>query len=327
MKNLKQLVCPLAVPLFDGCVGGYFKLSSRLFQESQRAEKPLVVIIPSYNNARYYKRNLDSVLNQRYKNFRVIYVDDQSPDGTGELVEAYLKQQSRNFQDINSYISRVQLIKNTQRKGALANQYDAIHSCKDEEVIVTLDGDDWFAHRDVLARINREYQEHDAWLTYGNYITFPWARSGICAPISCAVHAAKAYRKSVWVTSHTRTYYAWLFKKINKEDLQENGAFLDVSCDIALMLPMLEMAGANHIRFIPEVTYIYNVASPLNDYKLHVLEQHRIESLLRSKDSYAQIRIYKKESFLKQSVGQKHCCSNDLATSSKNKKIENMLSL
>lgn len=319
MRGLKQLICPIAAPLFDICVGGFFKVRSMMITASQRAEKPLVVIIPSYNNARYYKRNLDSVFNQRYKNFRVIYIDDYSPDGTAELVETYIKQHCQNFyvsgsnqqevhsqgpnlQDIHaqdfyrgvrpidSYSSRVQLIKNSERKGALANQYEAIHLCKDDEVIITLDGDDWFAHRDVLARINREYQEHDAWLTYGNYISFPWARNGICAPIDQAVHVTRAYRKAPWVTSHTRTYYAWLFKKIKKEDVQENGDFLGVSCDIALMLPMLEMAGADHIRFIPDITYIYNVATPLNDYKLRVQEQHRIDDMLRAQQPYEQIK-------------------------------------
>lgn len=294
MKNIKQLICPIVVPLFDSCVGGYFKLRSIAVKEPQRAEKSLVVVIPSYNNARYYKRNLDSVLSQRYKNFRVIYIDDQSPDGTGELVEVYLKQHSLG---VHSLISRVQLIKNTQRKGALGNLYDAIHSCKDEEVIVTLDGDDWFAHHDVLARINREYQEHDAWLTYGNYISFPWVRFGICAPIMPNVHSMSSYRRTPWVTSHTRTFYSWLFKKIKKEDMQENGAFLGVTWDMAFMFPMLEMAGAVHVRFIPEVTYIYNVATPLNDYKLRVFEQHRLEKALRSKQPYAPIKTYKEENF------------------------------
>jgi glycosyltransferase involved in cell wall biosynthesis len=278
----KQRLCRVAVPIFDGCVGGYFKLRSKVYKELQRAEKPLVVIIPSYNNAQYYKRNLDSVLNQRYHNFRVLYVDDLSPDGTGTLVEAHLKKHPQG--------DRVQLIKNTQRKGALGNLYDAIHSCRDEEVVITLDGDDWFAHPDVLARINREYQEHDAWLTYGNYISFPWARAGICAPLAAKINDARSYRHAPWVTSHTRTFYAWLFKRIQQEDLQEKGIFLGVTWDMAFMFPMLEMAGKEHLRFIPEVTYVYNVATPLNDYKLRVLEQHRLECFLRSKPSYAQIK-------------------------------------
>jgi len=285
MMIFRKILCLFAVLIFEVFVGGYFKVQSLLYKEPQRIEKPLVVIIPSYNNASYYKRNLDSVFSQRYQNYRVIYMDDVSLDGTGDLVEAYLKQHAEG--------NRVQLIKNIQHKGPLGNQYDAIHSCKDEEVVVTLDGDDWFAHRDVLARINREYQEHDAWLTYGNYISFPWMRSSVCASIDPAVHAARSYRTAPWVTSHIRTYYAWLFKQIKKEDLQENGAFWGMSGDIALMLPMLEMAGKEHIRFIPDILYIYNVETPLNEYKLRAIEQHRIEQLLRSKEQYAPIKTPK----------------------------------
>ena len=57
-----------------------------------------VFIITSYNNAAYYKKNIDSVLTQAYSGpFRVIYVDDHSEDKTGDLVESYVKSLSRDF--------------------------------------------------------------------------------------------------------------------------------------------------------------------------------------------------------------------------------------
>ena len=109
-------------------------------------EKNMVVVIPSYNNSRYYKANLDSVLSQKYTNFRAIYIDDCSPDGTGDLVEEYIKQHDTH--------NRITLIKNSTRQGAMANLYHAIHSCDDNDIILTLDGDDWFAHKKVLSKIN-----------------------------------------------------------------------------------------------------------------------------------------------------------------------------
>ncbi len=48
-------------------------------------EKPFVFIIASYNNSEWYKNNLDSVFAQDYENYRIIYIDDASPDGTGHL--------------------------------------------------------------------------------------------------------------------------------------------------------------------------------------------------------------------------------------------------
>ncbi len=79
---------------------------------------PIVVVIPSYNNKDWYKRNLDSVFNQKYHNYRVIYLDDASPDGTGPLVKGYIKEKKQNH--------RVKFIQNEKRVGALANTYRSL---------------------------------------------------------------------------------------------------------------------------------------------------------------------------------------------------------
>jgi len=47
------------------------------------------IILPTYNRAHTLRRSLESVLNQTYKNFEVILVDDGSTDNTKELVESY----------------------------------------------------------------------------------------------------------------------------------------------------------------------------------------------------------------------------------------------
>ena len=59
---------------------------------AQYEEKKFVIVVPSYNNSRYYERNMRSVLSQNYAHFRVMYIDDCSPDGTGDLVENFIEQ-------------------------------------------------------------------------------------------------------------------------------------------------------------------------------------------------------------------------------------------
>lgn len=38
-----------------------------------------------------YLRNLDSIFQQDYQNYHLIYFDDNSDDGTGEFVEKYME--------------------------------------------------------------------------------------------------------------------------------------------------------------------------------------------------------------------------------------------
>jgi hypothetical protein len=178
------------------------------------------------------------------------------------------------------------LIGNKERKGALYNLYTAIHACDDHAIVLTLDGDDWFKGSDVLRTINRTYDDPYVWLTYGQFETFPGNALGQCHPMPEYIVASQSYRKQEWFTSHLRTFYAGLFKKIKTEDLlDEDGSFYQVTWDQAFMFPMLEMAHGN-IRFIDKILYVYNQVNPLNDFKQHLRKQLHCERCIRRKTVY-----------------------------------------
>lgn len=249
-------------------------LSSALHAET---EKPIVVIVPSYNNAQWCTWNVGSVIKQAYKNFTVLYVDDCSSDGTADLVEQFVHQ--HNFQD------RFTLVRNRTRKGALHNLYDAIHTCPDDAIIVLVDGDDALARPDVLKIINAAYASDDVWLTYGQYVFYPECVLGCCQQIPENVVRTNSFRTLTNIYSHLRTFYAGLFKRIKKEDLMHEGAFFQMTWDTAMMLPMLEMAG-ERFKFIAEPIYLYNTTNPLSDFRIDRTLQVQLEKLICSKNPY-----------------------------------------
>jgi len=243
-------------------------------------EKPLVVIIPSFNNSQWYQKNLDSIFMQHYTNFRVIYIDDCSEDNTYELVKNYAATHPHTF--------NVQIIKNNARCGALANLYYAIHSCKDDEIIITVDGDDWLIHPDVFKMLNMIYQNPDIFLTYGQWASYCTARLGICRPLPDDVIQQNSYRNYPFVTSHLCTFYAGLFKKIKQEDLMYNGEFLKAAWDVAFMFPLLEMAAGRH-HCITDIIYMYNDANPINDYKVRLALLQQNEYIVRTRKKYEKL--------------------------------------
>ncbi len=290
---MKKLYILLIIPLILGSFLAGKQLKKRLIkikmeEESivdsemnheylKREEKPFVVIIPSYNNVKWYKKNIQSVLDQKYSNYRVIYIDDSSKDGTYEAVNQYLKE--------NDIDNRVTLIHNEKNNGALSNLYSSIHSCKDNEIIVTLDGDDWLAHEFVLKRLNDYYYDKNVWLTYGQYLDYPSLEWGMCLPINGHIEKKYGIRKHPWVTSHLRTFYAGLFKKIKIEDFFYKNKFMDMSWDYAFMIPMLEMADKHRV-FVKDVLYIYNRLNPISDDKKNIQLQIESASYVRNKKPY-----------------------------------------
>lgn len=237
-----------------------------------------VVVIPSYNNEKWCEKNLKSVLDQSYPHWSIYYVNDCSTDKTGDLVNAFVRD--------NGIKSRCTVVHNKERRNALANTYNAIHTINGKKVVIILDGDDWFAHVRVLETIAAQYADKNVWMTYGNYKQEPFRSGSCCKPFSPIVAENRSFRSERWIYGPIRTFYAKLFQLIKKEDLMWQGNFFKMTGDVAFMFPLLEMASKGHIRYIPEVMYIYNVANPINDHRLDVSYQVYLEKRIRERPVY-----------------------------------------
>jgi len=240
----------------------------------------ITVVIPSYNNSKWYKKNLDSIFMQQYENFNIIYLDDASTDNTGDLVYEYVKERHQE--------NRVKIIKNQQRVYSLANIYAAVHMCADSDIIATCDGDDWWCNQYVLQTLNKIYQYSNVWVTYGKAILVP-GNDLINNAVRRKVIHSNSFRVSPWEYSGLRTFYAWLFKQIKFEDFLYEGKFIESHCDGTYFLPLLEMAGRKQ-QFISDVFYAANRATGINNYAIKKELQEKMANYIKAKKPYRPIR-------------------------------------
>lgn len=220
------------------------------------------VVIPSYNNEQYCIRNLESIVNQDYPHWKAIYINDLSSDRTGNIVEEYVIK--RNLRH------KIEIVHNWERKGMLANIYNAVRRAKKNWVVVTVDGDDSLRGNDVFSYLAGIYQNPDVWMTYGNWESEPKGRLPSDNEfIPDHIRLSNAFRTYKFCTTQLRTFYAGLFKKIKKSDLQSKGKFLMAAGDVAFMIPLLELCSRGHFHFIEKVIYNYNLYNPINDFKVN----------------------------------------------------------
>lgn len=237
------------------------------------------IIVPFYNVEKWIKICIRSIKAQDYKDFQCVLLDDMSTDDTAKIVREEIGDDPRfTFVEVQ------------EKAFALKNIYDgiALSSPEPENIIVTLDGDDWFARKDVLTVLDQVYRNSDCRITYGSYAEYPGGKKGKFAkPIPPEWISQRLLRRAPWQASHLRTFKYDLWRRIKVEDLQDaDGNFYRMAWDLAFMFPMLEMAGPRSLH-IPQPLYVYNMSNPLNDHKIDNTLQVSTENEIRHKPPYA----------------------------------------
>ena len=173
---------------------------------------------------------------------------------------------------------RIQVALNLERKFSMRNQIDAIarSGSSPEDVIVTLDGDDWFATDSALHIIESAYQS-GAWMTYGSWFSPPDSLWGT-GMWPAYPEGVTDFRHHRWLATAVRTWKRWLWDKIKDESLRDNeGQYFRIAEDRAIMYPLLEMCGLEHAIHVPEPLMFYN--------------QHEVYSEVRSQEALRNVTI------------------------------------
>ena len=113
------------------------------------------VIIPSYNRARYLNQTVDSVLQQTYRNFGLMVVDDGSTDSSLDIAQSY-----------GDALTVLQHPGSTNRGQSASINLGL--SAADGEYIAILDSDDYWMLDKLDKQVAILESDRDVGLVYGN---------------------------------------------------------------------------------------------------------------------------------------------------------------
>ena len=108
-----------------------------------KKENKIAIIVPNCNYSEWLEKCLTSILNQTYKNYEIIFVDDMSTDNSLDIARSILKKPHK-----------VIALKQKRYNGGARNEA-YLHLSKDVDYIWYVDSDDWLLHENVLMEINQ----------------------------------------------------------------------------------------------------------------------------------------------------------------------------
>lgn len=111
------------------------------------------LVVPIYNSEKYLRECIDSILNQNFRNFELILVDDGSLDGSLNICRGYSD-------------DRIKIIK--KKNGGVSSARNAGISIAQGEYITFVDSDDTLP-KDALSKLYNAILETDADMVSGSY--------------------------------------------------------------------------------------------------------------------------------------------------------------
>ncbi len=172
MKRLTIFLVSLFALFSAGFISAKLQLKVAAFFQKPKApqqfissdypiyNQSFVIVVLGRDNGMHVEKTLRSVLSQNYDNFRVVYIDDGSSDGS------FL--QARDIAYGSGKAERVLLLKNKEPLGEFQNLIHVAEHCKSDEILVVVDGDDLLSHDWVLSKLNQYYANPDLWMALGS---------------------------------------------------------------------------------------------------------------------------------------------------------------
>ena len=263
------------------------------------------IIIPNYNNDHgniegktFLQKCIESVLNQTYKNFEIIVVDDMSTDTSVETVENYVEKDKR-----------VHLIRNSRKRyngGSRNVGIEYAMNNLDFDYFVFLDSDDWYKDENVLQRINDNLWDCELMLL-GCEMIFPDGTT------QTKINEYDNY-KDFFICDNKTWCTAWC-RVIRKDKI----VYFPESCimeDRTWAYEQADNVSLENVRNLKEVCYVWNRLNTTNSVSLkrgsmweasmwkHIGEQYMLLERLKHKEMIPVLEERIKQCKIKVNIGE-----------------------
>ena len=263
------------------------------------------IIIPNYNNDHgeykgktFLQNCIESVLNQTYKNFEIIIVDDMSTDTSVKTIEKYRKQDNR-----------ITLIENARKRyngGSRNVGIEYAMNNLDFDYFAMLDSDDFFVDENVLQKINDNLWDCELMLL-GCEMIFPDGTKQI------KINEYDNY-KDFFICDNKTWCTAWS-RVIRKDKI----VYFPESCimeDRTWAYEQADNVSLENVRNLKEVCYVWNRLNTTNSVSLkrgsmweasmwkHIGEQYMLLERLKHKEMIPVLEERIKQCIIKVNLGE-----------------------
>tara|TARA_R110000772_G_C13196112_1_gene429539 strand:+ start:106 stop:882 length:777 start_codon:yes stop_codon:yes gene_type:complete len=210
------------------------------------------IVTTCYNCEAFIKECIESVFAQKQSDWEMYIFNDASHDKSREVAR-----------EVANGDPRIKIIENKVNRGAVYNKtYNFINHAKpdDEDIIVTLDGDDYLGSRYALCYLKKIYSE-GYWFSYGGFIASEKSFYDSASPDHLTpIDWNRSLRNQRFCITALRSHKFFLLKNLRDKDLRcRNGTLFKFPEDIILNIPMAEMAGEDKCFFLKEKIYSYRI--------------------------------------------------------------------
>eukprot|EP00397_Hematodinium_sp_SG-2012_P004017 GEMP01004028.1.p1 GENE.GEMP01004028.1~~GEMP01004028.1.p1 ORF type:complete len:971 (+),score=164.07 GEMP01004028.1:88-2913(+) len=251
-------------------------------------EKNFFHIMVPFSNVHvpYLQKVISSTVLQSYPSFRVWLYDD----GTAPTHPSYafLNDFCRRFE--SSPV--IHCNRHKSQLGPGGGKYHALlhvraHAARND-IVVIVDGDDWFSTPNALWEINRAYNMRGCWVTWGSYRGLTGQAKTDQGPLpdwskrrNQQWHRHNLNSPHNWYFSHPRSFRVFLIDYLQASDFQdERHRWLTKISDRMMMYSVIELSGAERSCYIERLLYSYRQDAQWQHHTSTTVDYFRKQSLL-----------------------------------------------